>query len=373
MIYLDHNATTPVLDEVVDAMLPFLREHYGNPSSSHKYGVAARQGVEWAREKVATLIGANPEEIVFTGSGTESNNLAICGWARTAAPGHIVTSRVEHSAVVEPCRRLEKQGWRVSKVGVNQRGLMNLEQLRDTVTEETAFASLMHANNETGVIQPISHVSEITRSHGVILHTDASQSVGKMHVDVNALGVDLMTIAGHKLYAPKGVGALFVREGIDLEPVMVGADHERGLRPGTENVPAIVGLGKACDIATRQLDNRVEHHRMLRERLWERLAEGVPGLKRHGMPDETICNTLSVSFPNVFGEALLISCDSVAASTGSACHEGDGEPSAVLTEMGLSPDEANGSVRLSVGCTTNVEDVDEAANDLINAWRGMQA
>ncbi len=372
MIYLDHNATTPVIDEVVDAMLPFMREHFGNPSSTHTYGVAAHQALDWARGKVASLIGAAPEEIIFTGSGTESNNLAIRGYAQQFDDGHIVTSTIEHSAVVGPCEVLERNDWTVSEVGVDEHGRLDLAAFEAALDNATRLISIMHVNNETGAIQPIPEAVELARATDAVFHTDASQSVGKMQVDVDELGVDLLTIAGHKLYGPKGVGALFVRDGIELEPVVVGAGHERGLRPGTENVPGIVGLGKACEVAQASLQDELERQCGLRERLWEQLREGVPGLVRHGHPRNTVCNTLNVSFPNVFGEALLIGCDDVAASTGSACHESDHAPSSVLLQMGVDPDVANGSVRLSVGKHTEEKDIDKAANALVEAWRNMQ-
>ncbi|MGM0557835.1 MAG: cysteine desulfurase family protein [Myxococcota bacterium] len=372
MIYLDHNATTPVLDEVIEAMMPFYRDHYGNPSSTHTYGVAARQAMDWARGKVASLIGAAPEEIIFTGSGTESNNIAICGFAQQYDGGHLVTSTIEHSAVARPCDVLEEQGWQITTVGVDDDGRLDLDAFEAALEDATRLVSIMHVNNETGAIQPVSEAAALAREHDAVVHTDAAQSLGKMHVDVDELGVDLLTIAGHKLYGPKGIGALFIREGIELAPVVVGAGHERGLRPGTENVPAIVGLGKACEIAQATLNEEVERQCALRERLWERLSESISGMTRHGNPRTTVCNTLNVSFPNVFGEALLMGCDAVAASTGSACHESEHAPSTVLLQMGCDPEEANGSVRLSVGKATTEDDIDEAASALVSAWKKMQ-
>jgi cysteine desulfurase len=371
MIYLDHNATTPVLDDVVDAMIPFLREHYGNPSSTHTFGVAARQAVDWARGKVADLIGAAPEEIIFTGSGTESNNIAIRGFASKLEVGHVVTTSVEHSAVVEPCRLLEEAGWTVTKVGVDHNGRLDLEAFESAVSAPTDLATVMHVNNETGAIQPIAEAAELARAAGATVHTDAAQSVGKIPVDVDELGVDLLTIAGHKVYGPKGIGALFVRDGVDLDPVLVGASHERGLRPGTENVPGIVGLGKACEIAAANLQEDLERQCRLKERLWELLSEDVPDIIRHGDRETSVCNTLNVSFPNVYGEALLYSCDEVAASTGSACHESENAPSNILLQMGVDRDVANGSVRLSVGKHTTPDDIDDAAQALVAAWKDM--
>ena len=368
MIYLDYNATTPVAEDVVEAMQPFYREHFGNPSSRHIYGRSARQAVEWARGKVASLIGAASSEIVFTSGGTESNNLAIRGTARSSEHGELVTSAIEHPSVSNPSRWLGESGWEVLELGVDADGRVELDAARGAIGSETRLVSVMHANNETGVIQPISEIAALARSAGAIAHTDASQTVGKLPVDVDDLGVDLLSIAGHKMYAPKGVGALFVREGTEIEPVLAGAGQEDGLRPGTENVASVLGLGKACELAAQQLDERVEHMRNMRERLWKRLHARLDGMVRHGSPEQCLPNTLNVSFPGVRGEMLLDACgNDIAASTGSACHENSDEPSDVLLAMGVEPEVAMGSIRLSVGVDTTPEEVAEAADTLVHA------
>ncbi|QDG51735.1 cysteine desulfurase [Persicimonas caeni] len=374
-IYLDYNATTPLLPEVVDAMLPYLREHFGNPSSSHVYGKRARRAVDQAREQVAEFIGCWPEEVVFTGGGTEANNLAIRGAARAAAEGrrHIVTSSVEHPAVEKPCAWLEGQGWRVTRLEVDATGCVDLGHAAEVIDDECALVTVMHANNEVGTIQPVDELAEFAHAHGAVFHTDAAQSLGKIWVRVEDLGLDLMTIAGHKLYAPKGVGALFVREMTPLEAVTFGADHEGGLRPGTENVASIVGLGKACELAHKSLDEAADEMRRLRDALWARLSGAVSGITVNGDLDNCLPNTLNVRFPGVMGQDVLAAADEVAASTGSACHEGEVTISRVLEAMGVAEDEAVGSVRLSLGRQTTMDEVERAAEALVGAWRGVSA
>lgn len=371
-IYLDYNGTTPILPEVVDAMLPYLREHFGNPSSGHVYGRRSREAIEMARQNVAALIGCESDEVFFTSGGTESNNLAIRG---AVAPGrsrvHIVTSVIEHPATAKPCDWLEGRDYRVSRLGVDQDGRVRPDEARAAIDERTALVTVMHANNETGVLQPIVELSRAARSAGALIHTDAAQSVGKVAVNVDDLGVDLLTIAGHKLYAPKGVGALYVRRGTPLEPLVLGANHEGGLRPGTENVASIVGLGMACAIAARDLQLEAARVRALRDLLWERLREAIPGLALNGHPIERLPNTLNVRFPGISGPALLSRVPNIAASTGSACHEGHDQPSAVILAMGISPREALGSVRLTLGRSTREEDVISAVDALRGAFTAM--
>jgi len=374
-IYLDHNATTPLLPEVVDAMLPYLRAHFGNPSSGHRYGGAARAGVERAREQIAVLLGCAPDEVFFTSGGTEANNLAIRG-VTDAAPAerrHVVTTAIEHPATANPCRHLETQGWRVDYVGVDACCRLRLDDLGARVGGQTALVTVIHANNETGTLQPVAEVAALAHRHGAHVHTDAAQSVGKVAVNVDALGVDLLSIAGHKLNAPKGVGVLYVRRGTPIRPFTRGADHERGLRPGTENVASIVGLGVACHSVATTLASRTARLLALREQLWHLLASGVPGMKRNGHDSEQLPNTLSVRFPRARGTALLDATPEVAASTGSACHEGHVNPSSVLLAMGLEADEALETVRLSVGTTTTAEEIARAAAALVNAWRAGDA
>jgi cysteine desulfurase len=371
-IYLDHNATTPILPEVVDAMLPYLRERFGNPSSGHAFGLAAREAVAKARGQVATLLGCDAEEIVFTSGGTESNNLAIRG-VTEARPElrHVVTSSIEHPAVAAPCTWLERHGWRVTRAGVDTDGRVRVEEVVAAVGEDTALVTIMHANNETGVLQPVAAIARAARGRGALVHTDAAQSVGKVRVCVRSLGVDLLSVAGHKLYAPKGVGALYVRQETPLRPFALGAGHERGLRPGTENVASIVGLGVACDRAARDLDVEGARVRALRDELWERLRAAVPGLALNGHLTERLPNTLNVRFPGVSGTAVLGGATGLAASTGSACHAGHEEAPAMIVAMGVSPRDAVGSVRLTLGRGTKREDVQRAAASLAGAWRSL--
>ena len=369
-IYLDYNATTPVAPEVLEAMLPYLREQFGNPSSTHPYGRRARQAVERAREQVAALVGARPEELYFTGSGTEANNLAIRGVAQALPQRkHLLTTVLEHPATSLPCRHLERLGWALSRLGVDREGRVRVEEAAAALREDTALLTVMHANNETGVLQPVRELAALARRRGVVVHTDAAQSVGKVPVDVEQLGVDLLTLVGHKLYAPKGVGALYVRKGTPLEPVTLGGGQEHGLRPGTENVPYIVGLGAACALARGRLEQGMAALLELRERLWWRLQAEVPGMRLNGHPTERLPNTLNVRFPSVRGSAVLAGAPEVAASTGSACHEGGEMASGVLLAMGLRSEEALGSVRLTLGHGTSAEDVDAAATALARAWR----
>jgi cysteine desulfurase len=369
-LYLDHNATTPLLPEVVDAMLPYLREHFGNPSSGHAHGQRAREAVERARGQVALLVGAGADEIVFTSGGTESNNLAIRGVAEARpASRQLVTSAIEHPATEQPCAWLEARGWSVARVAVDEGGRTRIEQARRALVPGTALLTLMHANNETGVLQPVAELAAEAHALGALVHTDAAQSVGKVPVRVDALGVDLLSIAGHKLYAPKGVGALYVRRGTPILPLLAGAAQEHGLRPGTENVASIVGLGAACEIAARTLGVEGERVSALRDALWRQLQAGIPGLRLNGDERERLPNTLNVRLPGARGDDVLNACPDVAASTGSACHAGRTSPSPVITAMGVGGEEALGSVRLSLGRGTTAAAVEQAATSLIGAWR----
>ena len=370
-IYLDHNATTPVHTEVVEAMLPYLREHFGNPSSGHVYGRRAHEAVERAREQVALLLGCEPDEVFFTSGGTEANNLAIVGASR-AADGHrrhIVTSTVEHPATARPCDWLEGEGWDVTRLSVDADCRVQADEASASVRSDTALVTVMLANNETGAVMPIRALAEIAHERGALMHTDAAQGVGKLPTRVNELGVDLLSVAGHKLYAPKGVGALFIRRGTPIRPLLLGAGHERGLRPGTENVPYIVGLGKACEVALRDLDGEATRMRDLSTDLWELLRAEISGIRRNGDSVERLPNTLNLSFPGVRGSAVLAAASEIAASTGSACHEGDESPSPVLLAMGVDPAIALGAVRLSLGRATNRTDIRSAARALIRAWQ----
>jgi cysteine desulfurase len=373
-IYLDHNATTPLLPEVVDAMLPYLREHFGNPSSGHPYGLRAREAVARARRQVAALLGCDDDELLFTSGGTEANNLAIRGVAETfAAPARIVTTVVEHPATERPCAWLERHGWKVTRLGVDADGRARLDEAAAAIAPGTALVTVMHSNNETGALQPVAELVDLAHRTGAIVHTDAAQSLGKLPVRPRELGVDLLSLAGHKLYAPKGVGALFVKRGIPLAPLLLGAGHERGLRPGTENVASIVGLGAACDAAALDLAVVAAAQRQLRDELWQRLAAAIPDLRQNGHPTLRLPNTLNVRFPRASGSAVLAAAPQIAASPGSACHEGHERASAVLLAMGVPADEALGSVRLTLGRGTTPADIARAADHLIAAWRQVTA
>ena len=368
-VYLDHNASTPVLPEVVDAMLPYLREHFGNPSSTHAYGKTLREAVDRAREQVARLIDCTPEEVFFTSGGTEANNLAIRGLA-AAQPErrHILTSTIEHPATAGPCAWLEQQGYTVFRAPADETGRVVPARVREHLGQETALVTLTHANSETGMLQPITEIADMAHSAGALIHIDAAQSCGKINVSTVREKVDLLSIAGHKLYAPKGVGALFVRDGILIKPLVIGADHERGLRPGTENVASIVGFGQACEIARCSLVEEGERVGRLRDRLWGLLREAIPGVAMNGVPADRLPNTLSVRFPGVSGNVLLAACPGIAASTGSACHEGGDSASEVILAMGIPEAEAVGTVRFSLGRQNSREEIELAAAELIKAW-----
>lgn len=371
-IYLDYNATTPVAPEVVDAMLPFLREHFGNPSSAHPFGRVAAQAVAEARNQVAALIGAQAREIVFTGCATEANNLALLGVTRALGhtKRHLVISAVEHPAVMAPAKYLQGEGWDLTVVPVDEYGRVSPDNIAQVLRTDTALVSVMHANNEIGTIQPIREIAQITRERGVLLHTDAAQSAGKISVDVDTLGVDLLTLAGHKFYATKGVGALYIRQNTPVRNISSGADHEQGLRPGTENVPAVVGFGAAAQLARDRLPEATSHLRGLRDQLHAQLIEAIPGLLLNGHPQERLPNTLHVSFPGTSGRQLLGQASHVvAASLGSACHSEHDAVSGVLAAMGFCSVRAAGAVRLSVGMMTTSDEVSRAAKGLIEAWR----
>ncbi len=353
-------------------MLPYLRDQFGNPSSNHRLGRAARCAVQNARGQVAALLRCDPDELVFTSGGTESNNLAIRG-VTEALPDRrsVVTSVIEHPAVTAPCSWLERHGWRVTRAGVDAEGRVRPQEVAASIGPGTALVTVMHANNETGVVQPVGEIAQAARREGAVVHTDAAQSVGKLPVDVRDLGVDLLSLAGHKLYAPKGVGALYVRRGTPLLPLVLGATHERGLRPGTENVASIVGLGVACERARIGLDAESERVRRLRDLLWEGLRGQVPGVAMNGHRAERLHNTLSVRFPGVSGAALLAAAPELAASTGSACHGGQEEAPPVIVAMGIPPGEALGAVRLALGRGTTEAEVRRAATALAEAWRAV--
>lgn len=379
-IYLDFNATTPVAPEVLDAIVPMLKDGFGNPSSQHAFGVAARAAVVRARAEVAALIGARPEEVVFTSGGTESTNSAIKGLALQAMRDpagrrrRIVVSAIEHPATIETARALERFGFEVATVGVDASGRLDLAGLERALSVPTLVASLMHANNETGTLQPIAEAAKLAHAAGARLHVDAAQSLGKVAVDVDALGADLLTIAGHKLYAPKGVGALYVRTGVVLDPFVHGAGQEGGRRAGTENVPYIAGLGAACRLARERMPAAAPRMAMLRDRLWERLSRALgDAVALNGHPRDRLPNTLNAGFVGLVGAELLAAVPQVAASTGSACHDGRVSISPVLAAMGVDPRIAAGAVRFSLGRGTTEAEIDAAADAIVAAVRRMRA
>jgi cysteine desulfurase len=373
-IYLDHNATTPIEPAVLEAMLPFLRTEFGNPSSAYALGRRAGEAIAHARSEVARLIGAKPEEIVFTGSATEASNLAIRGAVeKDRQRAGVVTTTIEHPATDACCNLLERSGHPVHRVQVETNGILVPGRVADVLDDTIALVTVIHAQNEIGTIQPVGEISRLAKRHGALVHTDAAQSVGKIPVDVEALAVDLLTIAGHKLYAPKGVGALFLRKDIPIRPLIVGAGQEHGLRPGTENVANIVGLGAACALAGLTLAQFAAQMRKLSLSLLARLQAEVPGLRLLGDAQRRLPNTLNVLFPNASGRAVLEACPDLMASTGSACHTESEEPSSILTALGISRELALGAVRLSLGRSSTAEDVERAASQLSAAWRRVRA
>ena len=369
-VYLDHNATTPVEPEVLDAMLPYFSAEFANAASIHTPGQRARAAVETAREQVAALLGARPQEIVFTSGGTESDNHAIFGIVRNApgASKHVITTQIEHEAVLNACQALEKEGGNtagnrpaieVTYLPVDSSGLVDPEALRDAIRPQTALISVMHANNELGTVQPLDKFGKIAAQNDIYFHTDAVQSAGKIPLNVNALGVDLLAISGHKIYAPKGIGALYIRGGTRLRQLLYGGHHQRGFRPGTENVPGIVGLGKAAEMARQSLAEDAVRVSALRDDLERGLLARVPQARANAAAAPRTPNTSNITFPGIEGEALIIALDlkGLACSTGAACSSGAVEPSHVLTAIGLPPEEARASIRFSLGRHTTPAEI----------------
>ena len=375
-VYLDYNATTPHDPEVVAAMRPYLEEHFGNPSSSHWYGAQTRSAVAEARGQVARLLNCQSAEILFTSGGTESNNHAIRGVALTRQNRgrHIITSQIEHPAVTEVCRRLESEGFEITYLPVDQYGLVSAADVEGAIRPDTILITLMHANNEVGTIQPIQAVSAVARRREIVFHTDAAQSAGKISTDVQELGVDLLTIAGHKIYAPKGVGALYVREGLALERLMDGAGQEGGRRPGTENVLEIVGLGKACEVAERDLARNMSHMRERRDEIEQGLREKIADVRVNGHSEIRLPNTSSVSILGLNANDLLAEVGAlVAASAGAACHSGEVRVSHVLRAMNIPPEWARGTLRLSTGRMTTSAQVQAAVTAIAAAAEKLRA
>jgi len=368
MIYMDHNATTPVRPEVLEAMLPFYGPVYGNASSLHGFGREAKDGLERAREQVAKVLGARPDEVCFTGGGTEADNLAVKGmaWANRERGDHLITSQVEHHAVFNTCEYLEKQGFKVTYLPVDSEGRVDPGDVEKAITKETLLVSIMQANNETGTVQPIAEVGRIARKRGVYFHTDAVQAFTKLPTRVDELGVDLLSLSGHKIYGPKGVGCLYIRKGTKLDSLVHGGHHERNRRAGTENVPAIVGLGKAAELGAGEMNEEAKKLATLRDRLQEGILARIPEVRVNARNTRRLPGTLSVCFNYVEGESILLGLDlkGIAASSGSACSSGAIEPSHVLTAMGVPPEEARGSVRFSLGRQNTEQEVDRVVGEL---------
>jgi len=359
-VYLDHNASTPVHPEVLAAMLPFFGEVYGNPSSVHAFGRAARDAVDDARATIARFLGSRPEEIVFTSGGTESDNFGVKGLAVARGAGHVITSRIEHHAVLRTCEALEAQGFDVTYLPVDDQGRLDPDDVKRALRPDTLAISVMHANSEVGTIQPIAEIGAIAREHGVPLHVDAVQTFGKVPIDVDAMGIDLLSFSGHKIYGPKGAAGLYIRRGTKMVAVQHGGEHERRRRAGTENVPGIVGLAAAVEIRSREMGAEAERLSTLRDRLWEGIGERIPESRLNGARVARLPGTANVVFRRVESESIVLGLDlkGIAVSAGSACTSGNVEPSYVLVAMGIPIDWAMGAVRFSLGRSTTAEDVD---------------
>ena len=380
-IYLDHNATTPVHPQVLEAMIPYLTEQFGNGSSIHTYGREARNAIDDAREQVAALINAkSPSEIVFTSTGTEADNYAIKGLAELQqsrnSGNHIITSSIEHHAVLHTCQYLEKHGFEVTYLPVDRYGQIQLDDLREAIRDTTILISIMHANNETGTIEPIAEICEIAQERRVPVHTDAVQSVGKLPVDVQALGINMLSLSAHKIYGPKGIGVLYLRRGTRLENLLHGGSHERNRRAGSENVPSIVGLGEAAALAKKEREANVEHLEQLTDKLRQGLHERINYIHENSYPENSLPGTLNISFEYIEGESLILRLDmeGICVSTGSACTSGSMEPSHVLAALGLPPRLAQGTVRFSLGKDNTEAEIDEVIEKvpkIVEQMRGM--
>jgi cysteine desulfurase len=376
LVYLDHNASTPVHPEVLEAILPYFSERFGNASSVHGFGREAREGLDLAREQIARFLRVSKDEIVFTSGGTESDNLGIKGVAAARRSGHIITSQIEHHAVLRTCETLETQGFAVTYLPVDEYGMVRPEEVEKAIRPDTIVVSLMHANSEVGTLQPMSEIGRITRAHGIPLHVDAVQTFGKVPIDVDAFGIDLLSFSGHKIYGPKGVAGLYIRKGTKMTAVQHGGDHERRRRAGTENVAGLVGFGKAVEIRGREMADEAVRLAGLRDRLWEGLRSHIDEVRLNGHPTLRLPGTCNMCFRNIESESIVLGLDlkGIATSAGSACTSGSVEPSYVLVAMGLPLDWAMGSVRCSLGRSTTAEDIDyviEAAVPLVQKLRAL--
>src|SRR5215510_6756706 len=374
-VYLDHNASTPVHPEVLAEMLPFFSDVFGNPSSIHGFGREAREGLDLARERVAKFLKVSPQEIVFTSGGTESDNFAVKGLALAKGKGHIITSQIEHHAVLRACQALEAQGFGLTCVGVDEHGMVDPEEVRRAIRPDTLAISIMHANSEVGTLQPIEAIGRIAREHRVPLHVDAVQTLGKLPLDVEALGIDMLSFSAHKIYGPKGVAGLYIKKGTRMVAVQHGGEHERRRRAGTENVPGIVGFGKAVEIRQRDMVDERVRLTALRDRLWEGIRGRVPDVKLNGHPTERLPGTANICYRGVESESIVLGLDlkGIGVSAGSACTAGSVEPSYVLVAMGVPLEWAMGAVRSSLGRSTTAEDIDYVVESVEPVVRKLRA
>ena len=375
MIYLDNAASTQVHEKVVDEMLPYFKEQFGNPSSIHKYGRLASMAVQNARKRIATLINAEPKEILLTSGGTESNNTALYGIAHRSKGKHVITSSIEHDAILEPCKLLEKDGFQVTYLPVDKHGLVSLDNVKSAISPDTCLISIMFANNEVGTIQPIKEICKLAHEKNIPMHTDAVQAIGKTPIDVKDLGVDLLSISSHKINGPKGVGALYIKNGTKLDPLILGGGQENGLRSGTENVPNIVGFGKACQIVKENMEQNEQHFRKLGTKLTSRILQEIPHVTFNGHPEKRIPNNTHFTFLGVGGEDLIIKLDEngIAASTGSACSVRIQKASHVLKAMGFSHEQILGSLRLTIGTSNTEKEIDDTVEILKKVVNELRA